>query len=334
MEPLRIFYSEPPIAQRELSIHALGLHEPMPAGMVNRPSGTGDHLIMHFYGETVIGRAWGEETVAAGTVMVWGPRDSHRYGQPRARWLHSLAALRRRGSRARALAAAGVPLAEPIRGVDAGIVESCVQALHGEIHRHAHADAGIVLNYIDTLARELGRVVHGEPRSVPGRWLALRRYLEERFDQRLRLETLARRAGCSAQHLCSEFRRHFGSPPVAFVIRQRMHRAMMLLRNRSLSITAVAAAVGYDDIQQFSRLFRSRHRLLAARCARAARGSARRSRTESRAVGQAPRADAGGRAETAARRTWRACGSLILPRALSPGTGRTRMQWQAPCGRA
>ncbi len=258
MEPVRVFYSEPPIDRRELSIHALGLREPMAAGMVNRPTGTGDHLFMHFYGEAVIGRPWGEERVDAGTVMVWGPRDAHRYGQPRARWLHTW--LHCDGAAvARAIAAAGVEMAEPIRGVDAGILEACVHGLHAEIHCHAHADAGIALNLIDTLARELGRVVHGEPRSVPGRWLAVRRHLEERFDERVRLEALARRAGCSVQHLCSEFRRHFGCPPLAFVIRQRMHRAIMLLRNRSLSVTEVAAAVGYDDIQHFSRLFRARN---------------------------------------------------------------------------
>ncbi len=259
MEPLRIFYSEPPLDNDEIALHALGIREWMPAQMINRPSGTGDYLFMHFHQETVIGVPSGAQPFPAHTLMVWGPLDGHLYGQTAAKWCHSWMHVEGRAV-ARALDAAGVPLATPITGVDPRILEGCVSLIHGEVRRNARADEVIVANLLDILAREIGRVANarGAP-SVPSRWLDLRRHLEECFAEPMRLKDLAKRAGCSVPHFCAEFKRHFRCSAIEFVIRQRMHRARMLLRNRNTTVTDVAEAVGYDDIHHFSKLFRKHH---------------------------------------------------------------------------
>jgi AraC-like DNA-binding protein len=257
VEPLRLFYADPPIATREVSIHALGIHEWMEPGLVNRPAGTGDYLIMHFHQPVLLGVAGGTREVPAHTLMAWGPRDGHLYGWERARWNHSWMHCHGRAV-GRALEAAGVPLATPIP-IEARALEDCVRAIHGEIRRNARADEAIVCDHLDILARELGRAVAGGGTAVPARWLELRRHLEECFDQPLRLRELARRAGCSVPHLCAEFKRWFGCSAIEFAIRQRMHRALLLLRNRNLAIGEIASAVGYQDLHHFSKLFTKRH---------------------------------------------------------------------------
>jgi AraC-like DNA-binding protein len=259
MDPLRLFFATPPIATREVEIHALGIREWMEPGIVNRPAGTRDHLIMHFHQEVVIGVAGGPREFPPDTLMAWGPRDGHFYGQSARRWCHSW--MHCHGlAVARALEAAGVPLATPIVGVEPRILESCVAALHGEIRRHARPDEAIVCAQIEILARELARAARtGEGPAIPARWLELRAHLEACFDQAVSLGTLARRARCSVPHLCSEFKRWFGCSAIDFVIRLRMHRALLLLRNRNLPVAEVAAAVGYEDIHHFSKLFRRRH---------------------------------------------------------------------------
>lgn len=259
MRAFKEFYAEPPLDTAEISIHALGIAEWMPPCLVNRPGGTGDWLVMHFHGEVDIGLETGTRRCPADTLMVWGPRDGHHYGWEQARWNHSWMHCDGRAI-ARSLDAAAVPVGTPITGVEPRILESCVAAIHGEIHRNARADEAIVVDLIDILAREIGRAAkaRGEA-AVPLRWLELRRHLEASFDQPVRLHDLAKRAGCSVPHFCAEFKRWFGCSAIEFAIRQRMHRALMLLRNRNLAIGEVAQAVGYDDIHHFSKLFRKRH---------------------------------------------------------------------------
>ena len=46
--------------------------------------------------------------------------------------------------------------------------------------------------------------------------------------------------------------------PIEFVIRQRLERAQYLLRNQNLAVGEVGRLVGYEDIFQFSKLFKKR----------------------------------------------------------------------------
>jgi AraC family transcriptional regulator, arabinose operon regulatory protein len=260
MEPFKTFYAEPPIDTPNLSIHALGTREWMRPCLVDRPSGTGDHLFMHFHQATTIGTPSGPQPFPAHTLVVWAPEHGHYYGSLRGRWCHSW--MHCDGAAVtRALAAADVPLATPITDVDPAFIETCVTAMHDEIRGHAPADEVIVESHLQILARELGRLARARiPRpAVPKRWLDIRRRLEERFAEPVRLRDLAAIADCSVPHFCSEFKRHIGTSAVEFAIRQRMHRAGILLRDRNLSVTDIAAQVGYEDIHHFSKLFKKHH---------------------------------------------------------------------------
>ncbi|GDY49715.1 hypothetical protein SVIO_003380 [Streptomyces violaceusniger] len=70
------------------------------------------------------------------------------------------------------------------------------------------------------------------------------------------VEALARRAGMSRAAFASAFKRKTGRSPIDYVTYWRMYRAKALLRDTSLSLTKIAADVGYDTDATFSRAFR------------------------------------------------------------------------------
>jgi AraC family transcriptional regulator of arabinose operon len=63
----------------------------------------------------------------------------------------------------------------------------------------------------------------------------------------------------SRARLMSLFRRQVGIPPMAYLERERMHRAHRLLESGLLRVKEVAAACGYEDAKYFSQRFRQRY---------------------------------------------------------------------------
>ena len=64
--------------------------------------------------------------------------------------------------------------------------------------------------------------------------------------------------GISASHLRALSRQHLGMPPGEMHRLVRLRLAQKLLRTSHLSVSAVAAASGWDDANYFARFFRSR----------------------------------------------------------------------------
>ncbi|MEU9161422.1 AraC family transcriptional regulator [Streptomyces sp. NPDC048424] len=81
-------------------------------------------------------------------------------------------------------------------------------------------------------------------------------YIESHLAERLLVPQVARAAGVSHNHLIRLFRAETGGTVVAYIRRRRMERARHLLRESTLSIQAVAAAVGIDDLQAFNKACR------------------------------------------------------------------------------
>ncbi len=257
--PIRVFYAEPPLDSDNLSIHAMGSRERMRPCIVNRPTGTGDFLIMAFHQQVEL-RPDGEAAVFPGrTLMVWEQTSGHYYGCRDQEWLHSW--IHVDGAFiVKQLAAARIPLNRPIPDFDPTFIETCIEAMHQELHGYARPDEVIIENLLHILFRQVARVAHAQEArvDVPAAYLELRRWLEAHFAERITLAELAARVHCSVPHFCNEFKRHFQSSAIEFVIRLCLHRATMLLRDHNHRVSDIARAVGYDDIHHFSKLF-SKH---------------------------------------------------------------------------
>ncbi|HET8725651.1 MAG TPA: AraC family transcriptional regulator [Anaeromyxobacteraceae bacterium] len=82
------------------------------------------------------------------------------------------------------------------------------------------------------------------------------RYIEERLDDDLSLHDLAAFAAMEPFPFLRAFRRFTGASPHRYVIRARVERAKVLLRDGALSISDVALRTGFATPSHFSSTFR------------------------------------------------------------------------------
>jgi AraC family transcriptional regulator len=81
-------------------------------------------------------------------------------------------------------------------------------------------------------------------------------YIEDHIDSEIALEDLAAAVHLSAYHFARLFKASTGLPPHQYVIVRRIERAKHLLRDDDLSLTQVAARVGFWDQGHFTRHFK------------------------------------------------------------------------------
>lgn len=67
---------------------------------------------------------------------------------------------------------------------------------------------------------------------------------------------LAQVSAVSAAHFARAFKEAFGVPPHRYLLTRRIERAVALLRDTELSITAVAFQTGWKSLGTFGRIFR------------------------------------------------------------------------------
>ena len=80
----------------------------------------------------------------------------------------------------------------------------------------------------------------------------MRRHPERDF----KIDALTEELGLSANTLLARFRRLTGLPPHAFLVKCRIHRAGVLLRRTSRSVTDIAMELGFSSSQHFATCFR------------------------------------------------------------------------------
>jgi signal transduction histidine kinase/DNA-binding LacI/PurR family transcriptional regulator/AraC-like DNA-binding protein len=107
------------------------------------------------------------------------------------------------------------------------------------------------LNHIEAaLARQhtLGRATQRYVRQAMG-------CIHTRYAESLTREDIANHVGLSPDYLTDCFRQELGITPITYLRRYRIHQACELLKSTHLSITQVAAAVGFSESAHFSRTF-------------------------------------------------------------------------------
>ncbi|OPC77768.1 AraC family transcriptional regulator [Embleya scabrispora] len=85
---------------------------------------------------------------------------------------------------------------------------------------------------------------------------AVTRHIEAHLAEPLVVADLARLAGVSHNHLTRLFREQVGETVVGHIATRRMARALHLLEASTLSVSAIAAAVGIPDLQAFNKACR------------------------------------------------------------------------------
>lgn len=113
-------------------------------------------------------------------------------------------------------------------------------------------------------AGELESMVREAQASFRGQFLysdhptvaAIQSYLGQNYGQALSLGHLASQFFLSENYLCELFRKNTGDTILNFLKKIRLENARRLLRESTLSIKEIAAAVGFGDYSYFGRTFR------------------------------------------------------------------------------
>ncbi len=238
----------------ELVISGVGVRENMPPVFVDRPEGTGDWLLMFFYDPVQIGFNGSVAEHGARTLALWGKGQGHFYGSAKKKWCHSW--LHFHGDIC------------PGFMKHCGMKEDCCCILHDPdiLERNliriyeeisGHNSPEMLQLCWKMLFMELGRAgtVSGE-KQVPENLMAVREYLLQKPENHDNIEQLAHRAGMSVPSFCAAFVQWFGISPGQCRLHARLDRACYYLRQHSYPVNEVASLVGYDDMYQFSRIFK------------------------------------------------------------------------------
>ena len=84
---------------------------------------------------------------------------------------------------------------------------------------------------------------------------AVRRYLEERVREHIRIDALAREFGLSQTALMKLYKREFGLSVLEDFTRMKMHYAKRQIVRSGLNFTQIADELGYSSVGYFSRVF-------------------------------------------------------------------------------
>jgi AraC family transcriptional regulator len=99
-----------------------------------------------------------------------------------------------------------------------------------------------------------------KPGALAGWQIArVRAFIEENLHNTIDTKNLSAVAQRSPAHFSRSFKRAFGEPPHAYVIKRRLERACHLMVTTSESLSQIALRAGFSDQSHFCRLFQRAH---------------------------------------------------------------------------
>ena len=214
-------------------------------------------------GRMFYGLDGGKRTILDRPVVFWHhPNHRYQYGALDKRgWDHHWLLLS--GPRARRLIENGLmplsamhylPVADPLVMAE----EFCALiALIQENNPRRQPEAVIRLEQIVARLIEwqtLSRAAKPDSRGVE----ALAKRIRETPFIRCDFQAEAARLGLSYSHFRKVFRRHIGRAPHDFLLAYRIRRAAVALQNTTRQVKEIATDAGYDDLPQFSKLFKKK----------------------------------------------------------------------------
>ena len=84
----------------------------------------------------------------------------------------------------------------------------------------------------------------------------IKRYVKENLDKKITLSDIALNLHCSTVTLTEHFKAEFGYTIMEYVEHKRMEQAKSLLLSTNEPLRVIASALGYPDVEYFSRTFK------------------------------------------------------------------------------
>ena len=107
------------------------------------------------------------------------------------------------------------------------------------------------------ILHELSAALSAE--TVPEKMLAVRTYVLEHFsDPEVNVEALARTFRLSPSYLRREFKKSFGTSPMAYLSSVRLDNAKAMLSSGYFSVREISVKCGFESLSYFSAAFKKR----------------------------------------------------------------------------
>lgn len=94
-----------------------------------------------------------------------------------------------------------------------------------------------------------------EPGLAPWQARKVLRHIGEHLDRPITIRELSDVVGLSANYFSRRFKGSFGVSPRHYLIRRRLERAKLLMRQSRASLSQIALDTGFSDQAHMSRLF-------------------------------------------------------------------------------
>lgn len=94
--------------------------------------------------------------------------------------------------------------------------------------------------------------------QVPKNIAMLKSYIDSHLHEQLTLEKCCEITYLSVSQTIRSFRAAYGMPPYEYMNQQRLQTAKLMLRNSALSIQDIAAQLGFQDQNYFSKYFKKK----------------------------------------------------------------------------
>ena len=85
---------------------------------------------------------------------------------------------------------------------------------------------------------------------------AVRKYLSENYTAKISLDSLCFLFRSNKTTICRDFKREYGTTVLGYVNAMRIKEAKRLISESEISVTEISAALGFDSVHYFCRLFR------------------------------------------------------------------------------
>jgi AraC-like DNA-binding protein len=92
--------------------------------------------------------------------------------------------------------------------------------------------------------------------TLEHRMIQARDCINYRYNETLKLKNLADMTHLSVAYFCRRFKKMFGVTPIAYLYKERILAAKILLRSTDMTIKEIAGQLGHGDIYAFSKAFR------------------------------------------------------------------------------
>jgi AraC family transcriptional regulator len=129
-----------------------------------------------------------------------------------------------------------------------------------ELERDREAAKASLVTASSILQSEIERCSRAKgarPGALAGWQIArVRAFIDENLHRTIHAGDLSAVARRSTAHFSRSFKRAFGEPPHAYVVRRRLERACHLMISSSASLSEIALSVGFSDQAHLCRLFR------------------------------------------------------------------------------